>query len=88
MEAGKLTQSYYYTPGEIPPGVSLGEYLKRTIERFPDRRAFVLREKALTWKELGQIVDRLTLALIDLGISHGDKVAACSPTDSNLFMLP
>ena len=79
MEAGKPTQSYYYTPGEIPPGVSLGEYLKRTIERFPDRRAFVLREKTVTWKELGQIVDRLTLALIDLGISHGDKVAVLFP---------
>lgn len=79
MEAGKLTQSYYYTPGEIPPGVSIGEYLESTIERFPDRRAFVLRERALTWKELGQIVDRLTLALIDLGISHGDKVAVLFP---------
>ena len=79
MEAGKPTQSYYYTPGEIPPGVTLGEYLERTIERFPDRRAFVLREKTVTWKELGQIVDRLTLALIDLGISHGDKVAVLFP---------
>jgi fatty-acyl-CoA synthase len=79
MEAGKLTQSYYYSPGEIPPGVTLGEYLERTIERFPDRRAFVLREKTVTWNELGQIVDRLTLALIDLGISYGDKVAVLFP---------
>ncbi|MBW1673744.1 MAG: AMP-binding protein [Deltaproteobacteria bacterium] len=79
MEAGKLTKSYYYSPGEITPGVTLGEYLERTVERFPDRRAFVLRERTVSWKELGQIVDRLALALIDLGISHGDKVAVLFP---------
>ena len=79
METGKLTKSYYYTPGEITPGVTLGEYLERTVERFPDRRAFVLRERTVSWKELAQIVDRLALALIDLGISHGDKVAVLFP---------
>ncbi|MFH1351596.1 MAG: AMP-binding protein [Pseudomonadota bacterium] len=79
MEKVKLEKSYYYTPGEIPPGVTLGEYLDKTIDRFPERRAFVLRDKAVTWRELGQIVDRLVLALIDLGISHGDKVAVLFP---------
>jgi fatty-acyl-CoA synthase len=71
--------SYYYTPGEIPPGVTLGTYFERTVERFPDRRAFVLREKILTWKELGRVVDRLVLALIHLGIKRGDKVAVLFP---------
>jgi fatty-acyl-CoA synthase len=79
MEKAKLTQSYYYTPGEIPPGVTLGEYLDRTVVRLPDRRAFVFRDKTVTWKALGQIVDRLVLALIDLGIGHGDKVAVLFP---------
>ena len=79
MEGGKLTQSYYHTPGEIPPGITLGEYLERTIRRFPDKAASVFREKRVTWKVLGQIVDRLVLALIDLGIAHGDKVAVLFP---------
>jgi fatty-acyl-CoA synthase len=79
MEEGKFTRSYYHTPGEIPPGITLGEYLERTIRRFPDKEAFVFREKRVTWKELGQIVDRLVLALIDLGIGHGDKVAVLFP---------
>ncbi len=79
MGRTKLTKSYYYTPGEIPPGVTLGEYLERTIGRFPDRMAFVFRERSVTWKGLGQIVDRLVLALIDLGIGHGDKVAVLFP---------
>jgi acyl-CoA synthetase (AMP-forming)/AMP-acid ligase II len=79
MEGKKRTQSYTYTPGEIPPGVTLGEYLDRTVRRFPDKEAFVFREKRVTWKELGRIVDRLVLALIDLGIGHGDKVAVLFP---------
>ncbi|MFH1481059.1 MAG: AMP-binding protein [Pseudomonadota bacterium] len=79
MKQERLSESYTYTPGEIPPGVTLGEYLDRTIERFPERKAFVLREKAVTWKELGQIVDRLVLSLMDLGIRHGDKVAVLFP---------
>ncbi len=79
MAVTNLTKSYYYTPGEIPPGATLGEYLEKTIEQYPERRAFVLREKSVTWKELGGIVERLTLALIDLGISHGDKVAVLFP---------
>ena len=79
IEGGKLNQSYYHTPGEIPPGITLGEYLERTIRRFPDKAAFVFREKRVTWKVLGQIVDRLVLALIDLGVGHGDKVAVLFP---------
>ena len=79
MPEKELTQSYYYNPGEIPPGVTLGEYLERTTDRFPDKKAFVFQEKSVTWKELGRIVDRLALALIDLGIAHGDKVAVLFP---------
>jgi len=79
MAETKLTKSYYYSPGEIPPGVTLGEYLDRTIERFPKRRAFALRDTSVTWEELGRIVDRLALALMDVGVNRGDKVAVLFP---------
>ncbi|MEW5911831.1 MAG: AMP-binding protein [Thermodesulfobacteriota bacterium] len=79
MSQVKLTQSYFYTPGEIPPGVTLGEYLEATMARHPQRPAFTLREKSLTWAELGRLVDRLVLALIDLGIGRGDRVAVLFP---------
>ena len=79
MKEGKLTKSYYYTPGEIPPGVTLGEYFEKTCARYPDKPAFVFRDKTLTWKALEQIVDRLALALIDLEIGHGDMVGVLFP---------
>jgi fatty-acyl-CoA synthase len=79
MEKEERKMSYYYTPGEIPPGITLGTYFERTVARFPHRRAFVLGEKSVTWKELGKIVNRMVLALIDLGITQGDKVAVLFP---------
>ncbi|MFH0845048.1 MAG: AMP-binding protein [Pseudomonadota bacterium] len=79
MNKGKLTQSYFYAPGEIPPGVTLGEYLERTVQQFPEKTAFVFKEKRVTWKEYGRVVDQLVLGLIDLGIGHGDKVAVLFP---------
>ena len=79
MEETKLTKSYYYNPGEIPPGVTLGEYLDRTIKRFPGKRAFALKDESVTWEELGRTVDRLALALMDMGVSQGDKVAVLFP---------
>lgn len=79
MSQAKLTKSYYYTPGEIPPGVTLGEYLERTIARQPDRPAFTLCEQTISWAELGCVVDRLVLALIDLGVGRGDPVAVLFP---------
>ncbi|MFH1349402.1 MAG: hypothetical protein ABII26_00540 [Pseudomonadota bacterium] len=59
MKGQKLTQSYFYAPGEIPPGVTLGEYLERTVQRFPEKKAFVFKEKKVKWGDLGQVVDRL-----------------------------
>ena len=79
MNEGKLTKSYYYTPFEIPPGVTLGEYFEKTCRQYPDKPAFVFRDKTLTWKELKQIVDRFALALINLGIGHGDMVGVLFP---------
>jgi len=79
MKAMPLTQSYYYSPGEIPPGVTLGEYFQRTVRKFPTRPACLFGDNSLTWRELGKIVDHLTLALMDFGISRGDKVAVLFP---------
>ncbi|MFO7971446.1 MAG: AMP-binding protein [Desulfobacterales bacterium] len=79
MSEGKLKKSYYYMPGEIPPGATLGEYFEKTCRKYPDREAFVFRERRVTWKETEQNVNRLVLALIDLGIKHGDLVGVLFP---------
>lgn len=76
---GKLTRSYYHAPGEIPPGVTLGEYFEQTANRFEGKDALIFRERRITWRELKLLVDRFTLALIDLGIRRGDIVVILFP---------
>ena len=73
------TMSYYHAPGEIPPGVTLGEYFEKTVEAHPDKDALIFRERRITWKELSLLVDRLTLAFIDLGIRRGDMIVLLFP---------
>jgi fatty-acyl-CoA synthase len=75
----KPRMSYYYSPGEIPPGMTLGEYFDRTVERYPERTALIFRECRITWEELKRLVDRLTSAFIDLGIRHGDMILILFP---------
>jgi acyl-CoA synthetase (AMP-forming)/AMP-acid ligase II len=76
---GKLTMSYYYAPGEIPPGVTLGEYFERTAERYSEKPALIFRERRITWGELKVLVDRLALAFINLGIRRRDMIAILFP---------
>jgi acyl-CoA synthetase (AMP-forming)/AMP-acid ligase II len=75
----RLTMSYYHAPGEIPPGVTLGEYFERTAERYSEKEALIFRERRITWGHLKLLVDRLALALIDRGIQRGDMIAILFP---------
>ena len=55
---------------------NLGEMLDRTVEKFPDREAFVLGEERLTWKEFGERVNNMAVALQDdFAVKKGDRVA-------------
>jgi fatty-acyl-CoA synthase len=75
----KLKISYYYSPGEIPPGRTLGEYFDHTADRYAERTALIFRERQITWGELKHLVDRLTLAFMDLGIRQGDMIVILFP---------
>ena len=75
----KLTMSYYRAPGEISPGVTLGEYFEKTAEAHQEKNALIFRERRITWGELRLLVDRLTLTFIDLGIRRGDMIVVLFP---------
>lgn len=74
-----MSMSYYYSPGEIPPGVTLGEYFERTAAQHHERTALIFRGRQITWAELKLLVDRLALAFINLGIRRGDPIAILFP---------
>lgn len=57
--------------------ITLGQMLDEAIERWPDNEAIVYvdREFRLTYRQFGDLVDRLARGLIALGLRKGEKVA-------------
>ena len=73
-----------YVRGETDPPLSeetIGEFLRATVERFPDRPAVVFREQGIrwTWREFAEEVDVLAAGFAALGITRGDRVGIWSP---------
>lgn len=55
-------------------GLTIGQVLRETATRFPDRPAAVFPGRGWrgTWSELDREVDRVARALLGLGLRHGD----------------
>ena len=52
---------------------TVGEALRATAKRMPDKQAFVSDEGSLTFAELDERSDRLGAALLDRGLAAGDR---------------
>ena len=53
--------------------------LWQTVAAAPDRRALVLDDRAMTYGELGDLVERAARALVALGVGPGHRVATVLP---------
>ena len=60
------------------------QLLLETCEDRPDKTAIVFQEKEISFKELRENVNRLSQALINLGVRRGDHIAML-PTSSPEF---
>ena len=60
---------------------TIGQFLRDTAQRFPDRQAVLFREQGVrwTWKEFDERVDRLAAGLLSAGLAKGDRVGIWSP---------
>jgi len=80
MEKKKLTQSYYYVSGVTPTkGWTFGQVLRETVERYPDHPAIFFQGRKYTYREFQATVDSFAQALIDLGLTRGDKLGLMLP---------
>lgn len=72
-----------YTKGVSPnlkfDEISLPEALVRTASRFPDKPALIFQGTVLTFKELDDMVARLSNALVNLGLRPGTRVGIILP---------
>jgi fatty-acyl-CoA synthase len=74
--------SYLHGPSLIPLlGDTIGENLRRTVERFGNREALVVRSQRYraTYKELWEQTTEVACALMASGVQKGDRVGIWSP---------
>jgi fatty-acyl-CoA synthase len=74
--------SYLHGPGLIPLlGETIGANLRRTVERFGDREALVVRSQhyRASYREFWQQTTELARALMASGVEAGDRVGIWSP---------
>jgi fatty-acyl-CoA synthase len=74
--------SYAHGPSEVPLlGDTIGAALRRTVERFGDRDALVVRSQGYraTYRQLWDTVTDAARGLLALGVARGDRVGVWSP---------
>jgi fatty-acyl-CoA synthase len=75
-------KSYVHGASEVPLlGETIGENLRRTVERFGDRDALVVRSQGYRarYAELWAETTRLAKALMAAGVEKGDRVGIWAP---------
>jgi fatty-acyl-CoA synthase len=77
-----MTLSYASGPSDVPLlGETIGENLRRTVERFGEREALVVPHQhyRATYQELWLQVDSAARALLARGVGKGDRVGIWAP---------
>lgn len=80
-----LSQSYVHGASLTPLlGLTVGQLFDRTVARWPEREALVVRHQNIrwTWRELQQEVDALAAGLIGLGLRPGERLGIWSPNNA------
>jgi cyclohexanecarboxylate-CoA ligase len=65
----KYTKAGYWT------NKTLGEYLDEAVMKCPDREAAVDRDRRVNYRQLGKMVERMALGLLELGLKTGDVIS-------------
>lgn len=65
--------------------MNIGSLFARHARYRPDHPAVVFGDQRLTWREFNRSINRLSNALIDMGIGKGDKVATILPNCMELL---
>jgi fatty-acyl-CoA synthase len=89
VEDDLTSASYTRGPNRPLLELTVGDLLRRTAARFPDRLAVASRHqgKRMSWAELDAVADRVARGLWSLGIRHGDRVGIWSTNCIEWIMM-
>jgi cyclohexanecarboxylate-CoA ligase len=82
-----LTPQYIQEHQSKWPNKTILDYLHEAIEKNPDKIAIVDKDSRYTYKELGQLVDRVALGLLELGLQKGDVISFQLPNWNEFIIL-
>ena len=72
--------SYCHRPGrDVEKGLTFGQMLENSAQRFPDHIAIWFGESTYTYRELNGKVNRMAASLLGLGLMRGDRVGILFP---------
>jgi fatty-acyl-CoA synthase len=77
--------SYVHGASDIPLiGETIGRNFERTVARWGDRPALIVRQQGLRWSysELGDKVDAFAAGLLALGLQPGERIGIWSPNNA------
>ena len=75
-----LTMSYCHRPGgDVEKGLTFGQMLENSAQRFPDNIAIWFGEAKYTYRDLNETVNQMAASLLGLGLKRGDRVGVLFP---------
>ena len=80
-----LSTSYVSGTSAVPLiGDTIGQHFDRTVARWPDREALIVRQQGIrwTWREFAEKVDAFAAGLVALGLEPGERIGIWSPNNA------
>ncbi len=68
-------------------GCSYGDLIRRAVDRWPDRTAFIDDDERITYRAFGERVARIAEALGDFGLRRGDGIAQLASNRIDAFAV-
>ncbi|WP_249870394.1 AMP-binding protein [Oceanobacillus saliphilus] len=82
-----LTEDYIREYQDLWPNKTILDYLNKAIEEYPDKVAIIDKKSRYTYKELGKLVDRVALGLLEYGLGKGDVISLQLPNWNEFIIL-